>query len=262
MVITSSRAVIEVPTPINWDLLELMTSQEIPKENTSSAVQDQPAIPSQRATKPSIESACERVGYRIGRLLGDAVQAQQQFRSVHTVSFPNPVATATATSVDQQAVVNTPAVLPRQVLTSGHALVSPVDYPRRCQVSTIIARVLHRIKMLAAGFILDFRAATKDVLKGRVAKFALACIIGSVAAEFVLSGFGVFTPMAYGGIPRPADIAEQAIDLSGSIGEVVLGFMLSPYVAEIAITGLVILSLVFCRRWAIKHSKVAAEQTR
>ena len=253
MVITSSRAVIEVPTPINWDLLELLTSQEIPKENTSSAVQDQPAIPSQRATKPSIESACERVGYRIGRLLGNAVQAQQQFRSVYSV--------ATATSVDQQAVVNTPAVLPSQVLTSGHTPVSPVDYPRRCQVSTIIARVLHWVKMLATGFILDFRAAIKDVLKGRVAEFALACIVGSVAAEFVLGGFGVFTLVAHGGIPKLADTAEQAIDLSGSIGEVILGFMLSPYVAQIAITGLVILSLVFCRRWAIKHSKVAAEQT-
>ena len=253
MVITSSRAVIEVPTPINWDLLELLISQKIPKENTSSAVQDQPAIPSQRATKPSIESACERVGYRIGRLLGNAVQAQQQFRSVYSV--------ATATSVDQQAVVNTPAVLPRQVLTSGHTPVSPVDYPRRCQVSTIIARVLRWVKMLATGFILDFRAAIKDVLKGRVAKFALACIVGSVAAEFVLGGFGVFTLVAYGGIPKLADTAEQAIDLSGSIGEVVLGFMLSPYVAEIVITGLVILSLVFCRRWAINHSKVAAEQT-
>ena len=253
MVITSSRAVIEVPTPINWDLLELLISQEIPKENTSSAVQDQPAIPSQRATKPSIESACERVGYRIGRLLGNAVQAQQQFLSVYSV--------ATATSVDQQAVVNTPAVLPRQVLTSGHTPVSPVDYPRRCQVSSIIARVLHWVKMLAAGFILDFRAAIKDVLKGRVAKFALACIVGSVAAEFVLGGFGVFTLVAHGGIPKLADTAEQAIDLSGSIGEVILGFMLSPYVAQIAITGLVILSLVFCRRWAIKHSKVAAEQT-
>jgi hypothetical protein len=260
MVITSSRAVIEVPTLISWDLLELLSSQEIPKENTSSAVQDQPPIPSKRATKPSIESACERVGYRIGRLLGDAVQAQQQFRSVHAVSFPNPV--ATATSVDQQSVVNTPAVLPCQVLTSGHTPVSPVDYPRRCQVSTIITRVLHRIKMLAAEFILDFRAAIKDVLKGRVAKFTLACIIGSVAAEFVLSGFGVFTLVAHGGIPRPADIAEQAIDLSGSIGEVVLGFMLSPYAAEIAIMGLVILALVFCRWWAIKHSEVAAEQTR
>jgi hypothetical protein len=255
MVITPPRAVIEVPTPINWDLLELMTSQEIPKENTSSAVQDQPAIPSKRATKPSIESACERVGYRIGRLLGDAVQAQQQFRSVYSVT------TATATSVDQQSAVNTPAVLPRQVLTSGHTPVIPVDDSRWCQVSTIIARVLHWVKMLAAGFILDFRAAIKDVLKGRVAKFALACIIGSVAAEFVLSGFGIFTLVAHGGIPRLTDTAEQAIDLSGSIGEVVLGFMLSPSVAEIAITGLVILSLVFCRRWAINHSKVAAEQT-
>jgi hypothetical protein len=252
MVITSSRAVIEVPTPINWDLLELLISQKIPKENTSSAVQDQPAIPSQRATKPSIESACERVGYRIGRLLRDAVQAQQQFRSVYSA--------ATATSVDQQAVVNTPAVLPRQVLTSGHTPISPVDYSRRCQVSSIIARVLHWAKMLAARFILDFRAAIKDVLKGWVAKFALACIIGSVAAEFVLSGFGVFTLVAHGGIPKLADTAEQAIDLSGSIGEVVLGFMLSPYVAEIVITGLVILSLVFYRRWAINHSKVAAEQ--
>src|ERR671914_213463 len=111
MVVASSRAMIELPTPINWDLLELLTSQEIPKENTSSAVQDQPAIPSQRTTNPSIESACERVGYRIGRILGDVVQARQQFRSVYSV------ATATATSVDQQAVVNTPAVLPRQVLT-------------------------------------------------------------------------------------------------------------------------------------------------
>ena len=254
MVITSSRAVIEVPTPINWDLLELLISQKIPKENTSSAVQDQPAIPSQRATKPSIESAYERVGYRIGRLLGDAVQAQQQLRSVYSVT------TVTATSVDQQAVVNTPAVLPRQVLTSGHTPISPVDYSRRCQVSTIIARVLHWAKMLAARFILDFRAAIKDVLKGRVAKFALACIVGSVAAEFVLGGFGVFTLVAHGGIPKLADTAEQAIDLSGSIGEVVLGFMLSPYVAEIVITGLVILSLVFYRRWAINHSKVAAEQ--
>jgi hypothetical protein len=253
MVITSSRIIIEVPTPINWDVLELLTSQEIPKENTSSAVQDQPAILSQRATKPSIEAACERVGYRIGRLLRDAVQAQQQFRSMHTVSL--------ATSVDQQAVVNTLAVLPRQVLTSRYTPVSLVDYPRRCQVSTIIARVLHRIKMLAAGFILDFRAAIKDVLKGRVAKFALACIIGSVAAEFLLSGFGVFALVAHGRIPTLADIAEQAIDLFGLIGEVVLGFMLSPYAAEIAITGLVILSLVFCRRWLIKHSKVAAEHT-
>jgi hypothetical protein len=219
MVTTSSRAAIEVPPPINWDLLELLTSQEIPKENTSSAVRAQPATPSRRATKPSIESACERVGYRIGRLLGDVVQAQQQFRSVH-------VATVTANSVDRQAVVNTPAVLTRQVLTSGHA-----------------------------------PAAIKDALKSRMAKFALAYIIGSVAAEFVLSGFGVFTLVGHGGIPRLADIAEQAIDLSGSIGQVVLGFMLSPYVAEIAITGLVILSLVSCRRWAINHSKVAAEQT-
>jgi hypothetical protein len=219
MVITRSRAVIELSTPINWDLLELLSSQEIPKDNSSSAVQDKPAIPSQRATKPSIEPACKRVGYLIGRFLGDVIQAQQQFRSVH-------VATATATSADRQAVVTTPAVLPHQVLTSG-----------------------------------DAPAAIKDVLKGRVAKFALACIIGSVAAEFILSGFGVFTLVGHGGIPRLADIAEQAIDLSGSIGEVVLGFMLSPYVAEIAVTGLLILSLVFCRRWAIKHSKVAAGQT-
>jgi hypothetical protein len=194
------------------------------------------------------------VGYRIGRLLGVAVQARQQFRSDEKASSLNSVAEATS--------VDTPAVLPHQVPTSGYAPVSPVDYPRRYQVSAIIAGVLRQIKMLAAGFIIDFRAAIKDVLKGRVARFALACIIGSVAAEFVLGGFGVFTLVAQGGIPRLADIAEQAIDLSGSIAEFVLGFMLSPHMAEIAITGLVILALVFWRRWAIKRSRVAAQQTR
>jgi hypothetical protein len=257
MVITSSRAVVELPTPIDW---ELLFSSEIPKEDTSSAVQDQPAIPSQRATKPSIESASERVGYCIGRLLGVAVQARQQFRSNEEASSLNLV--TTATSVEIPAVVNTPAVFPpTQVLTSGYGPISPIYYPRRYQVSAIIAEVPRQIKMFAAGFIIDFRAAIKDVLKGRVAKFVLACVIGSVAAEFVLGGFGVFTLVAHEGIPRLADIAEQAIDLSGSIGEFVLGFMLSPHIAEIAITGLVILALVFWRRWAIKRSRVAVEQT-
>src|ERR671914_831130 len=165
MVITSSRAVIEVPTPINWDLLELLTSQEIPKENTSSAVQDQPAIPSQRTTKPSIESACERVGYRIGRILGDVVQARQQFRSDEKVSSINTVTTAiTATATTE----NAPSVPTRQSFTKEWPSVSLADYPKKCQVCVRAARILSQIKIFAVELLDDLRSALLDVLKGRV----------------------------------------------------------------------------------------------
>ncbi|HZA22868.1 MAG TPA: hypothetical protein VFA32_09740, partial [Dehalococcoidia bacterium] len=166
MVITPSKAVIELPTMANWELLALLASQEFPKEDASSAVQDQRVITSGQETKPSIESTCERVGYRIGRFLGDVVQARQQFRSVQKVSSFNPATapiTATATPG------NTSSVLTPQMLTCEWSPVSLVDYPKKYQVYVVVARILRRIKMFAAELLNDLKSAMVDVLKGRVA---------------------------------------------------------------------------------------------
>jgi hypothetical protein len=115
--------------------------------------------------------------------------------------------------------------------------------------SSTLNQVLHQLKGLAVEILQDICSAILAVSQGRVARVALAGIIGSVAAEFVLGGIGISGLVAQGGIPRLTDIIVQVIDLSGSLAEYALGFLLSPSVAEITISVLVVLALILYRRW-------------
>jgi hypothetical protein len=123
-----------------------------------------------------------------------------------------------------------------------------------------LAQVCQQVRRLVAEILKDAGAAIVVVSKGRVAKAALALIIGSVAAEVVLGGIGISGLVAPGGIPRLRDLVEQVIDLSGSLGEFVLCSLLSPAVAEIAITGMVILALILYRRWENQRSRARTSQ--
>jgi len=97
--------------------------------------------------------------------------------------------------------------------------------------------------------------AVLELLKGRTVKSGLSRFIGARKAEVVLGGIGILSLVFRGKLPSIAEIGEQAIEILGSIGEFVLGFLIGPPLAEIAVAITVVIGLILYRRYCLNRAK-------
>jgi hypothetical protein len=266
MVTGSATALFELPETFDRELFGYLLGGLLASEDTREDVLQPDQNPSpapDREAESGIEAVCERIGYRIGRFLGDIIRPprplQSYYRDTSRDSFHDPIEAAIRSTLTLDGNLTKshlpgpiPGLVSSGLVSPGLVSISLVSSSGPDPYSSRLDQVLQQVKRLVVDLLRDIGSAILVISKGRVAKVALAGIIGSVAAEVVLGGIGVSGLVAQGGIPRLADIAEQVIDLSGSLGEFALGFLLSPSVAEITISVLVVLALILYRRWE-KH---------
>jgi hypothetical protein len=251
MMTVIGQAVLNPPVRSNrtiWDLLIADANQQESKDDQLTSTQpDQPTIVDQD-TKPSTGDLFESLGYRIGSFLRAAAQG---FREVRLVN-PN--------SLNQEA---TPEPWPRPQLASQKRPVgsNSATYCKRAPQSALgvnghTRSTLPLLRPLALvygeGFGAPLRriydtATLKFPLKD-LAKFCIDQLVRSHTVRVALGGVGILGLVLKGSFPNISEIGEQVIEVVSSIGEYALGLLISPSVAQIAVTFTMVLALLLYRR--------------
>jgi hypothetical protein len=220
--------------------------QESKDDQTTSTQPDQPTIVDQN-TKPSTEDLFESLGYRIGSFLRSAAQGFKEVRLVN----PN--------SLNQEAMPE-PWPRPQLALQKRPGGSNSATYCKRAPQPALgfnghTRSTLPLLRPLALVYGEGFGAALRRIydpatlkfpLKD-LAKFCIDQLVRSHTARVVLGGVGILGLVLKGSFPSISEIGEQVIEVVSSIGEYALGLLISPSVAQIAVTFTMVLALLYRR---------------
>jgi hypothetical protein len=241
------QAVLNPPVRSNraiWDLLIADADQQESKDDQTTSTQpDQPTIVDQD-TKSSTEDLFESLGYRIGSFLRSAAQGFKEVRLVN----PN--------SLNQEAMPE-PWPRPQLALQKRPGGSNSATYCKGAPQpalgvnghtrSTLPPRPLAYGEGFRAALRRIYDTATLKFPLKDLAKFCIDQLVRSHTARVALGGVGILGLVLKGSFPSISEIGEQVIEVVSSIGEYALGLLISPSVAQIAVTFTMVLALLYQR---------------